>query len=328
MQTPLEPGWILRERYAIREIIGRGGMGSIYLAEDSRLPGRLCAVKEVQQDPDLPAGLREQGREQFYREARLLAQLDHPNLPKVSDYFSDSDRDYLVMDFVPGEDVKSLMDRARRDGEFLPVAEVLAWADQLADALEYLHSQDPPIIHRDIKPSNLKVTPSGLLKLVDFGLVKQMVPDEMTVTVIQGRGTALYTPLEQYGGDTGHTDARSDIYAFGGTLYHLLTNHPPVEAKQRFLQPGSLRPLRDLNPDVDPWVEEAVLWAMALHPDGRPSSIGELRTALGSGHLPRRPGRPAPSALQLAREILASPTDRALAVSAVVLLLLAAITTI
>ena len=144
------------------------------------------------------------------------------------------------MDYIPGEDLKKLLDQARQKGELLPQNEVLNWADQLLSAIEYLHRQDPPVIHRDIKPSNLKLTPSGVLKLVDFGLVKQMVPDEMTVTVIQGRGTALYTPLEQYGGDTGHTDARTDIYSLGATLYHLLTNQPPLEAKQRFFSAGQL----------------------------------------------------------------------------------------
>jgi serine/threonine-protein kinase len=255
-------------------------MGSIYLAEDNRLPGRLCALKEVHQDESLPEDMREQGHEQFYREASVLARLDHPNLPKVSDFFSEGECDYLVMDFVPGEDLKLLMDQARRESTFLAQQDILTWASQLADALEYLHNQPSPVIHRDIKPSNLKLTPSGLLKLVDFGLVKQMAPDEMTVTVIQGRGTALYTPLEQYGGDEGHTDARSDIYAFGATLYHLMTNHPPAEAKQRFLRPDALRKLREINPDIDPSVEDAILWAMELHPDERPQDVESLRQAL------------------------------------------------
>jgi serine/threonine-protein kinase len=280
MPEPLASGQVLRDRYVIRKIIGRGGMGSIYLAEDNRLPGRLCALKEVDQEPTLPEAARAQAREQFYREASVLARLDHPNLPKVSDFFSEANRDYLVMDYVPGDDLKTLMDQTRRSGRRLPVAEVLHWANQLADALEYLHSQDPPVIHRDIKPGNLKITPSGLVKLVDFGLVKQMAPDEMTVTVIQGRGTAQYTPLEQYGGDTGHTDSRSDIYAFGATLYHLLTSQPPPEAKLRFLNSAILSPLRALNPEINPQLEHAVLWAMALHPDDRPQDIAALRHAL------------------------------------------------
>src|SRR4030067_1393953 len=121
MPITLDPGTLLRERYEIRQIIGRGGMGSIYLAEDVRLPGRLCALKEVAQDPELPEASRLQGREQFYQEASVLARLDHPNLPKVSDYFSDGARDYLARDFVPGEDLKTLMDQARRARRFLPV---------------------------------------------------------------------------------------------------------------------------------------------------------------------------------------------------------------
>ena len=271
---------VLRDRYILKQAIGRGGMGSIYLADDNRLEGRLCAVKVVQQDPNLSDELKQQGRDQFYREASVLARLDHPNLPKVSDFFSEGDLDYLVMDFIPGDDLKSLMVRERGQGRFLPLKDILAWADQLADALNYLHSQDPPVIHRDIKPSNLKLTAQGLIKLVDFGLVKQMLPDEMTITVIQGRGTVLYTPLEQYGGDTGHTDARSDIYSFGATLYHLATNTAPVEAKERFLRPDSLIAPRNLNSGISPEIEAAILWAMALHPDSRPSQVDDFRQTL------------------------------------------------
>lgn len=287
MSIEIEPGLVLRERYIIREIIGRGGMGSIFLAEDRRLPGRLCAVKQVRHDQNLPETHRDQTREQFYREASVLARLDHPNLPKVSDFFSESDNDYLVMDYVPGDDLKSRLDQARREGHFLDQDEVLQWAAQISDALSYLHNQEPPVIHRDIKPSNLKITPTRLVKLVDFGLVKQMVPDEMTITVIQGRGTALYTPIEQYGGDAGHTDPRSDIYALGATLYHLLTGHPPVEAKQRFLKPNILPLPRTINPAIDPHVEQAILWALALHPDERPQDIQSFQKALfGAAPIP------------------------------------------
>lgn len=303
MATLVKPGITLRDRYIITRVIGRGGMGSIYLADDNRLSGRICAIKEVYQGDDLPDDLRDQGRDQFYREASVLARLDHPNLPKVSDFFSEDSRDYLVMDFVPGDDLKSLMDRARRKNEFLTLHDVLKWADQIADALEYLHSQDPPVIHRDIKPSNLKLTPNGLIKLVDFGLVKQMVPDEMTVTVIQGRGTAIYTPLEQYGGDTGHTDPRSDVYAFGATLYHLLTNQPPAEAKQRFLRPQLLTPPSELNPAITPPIEEAILWAMALHPDERPSQVFSFRQALASGRPASRDLNGTATSFQLATTV-------------------------
>lgn len=323
MPEPLGAGQVLRDRYVIREIIGRGGMGSIYLAEDNRLPGRLCAVKEVQQDRSIPEGMRAQSRDQFYREASVLARLDHPNLPKVSDYFSDGDRDYLVMDFVPGQDLKTLMDQARRKGNFLPTADVLGWASQLLDALAFLHRQDPPVIHRDIKPSNLKLTPDGLVKLVDFGLVKQMVPDEVTVTVIQGRGTALYTPLEQYGGDTGHTDPRSDLYAFGATFYHLLTNRAPTEAKQRFLRPDILIPPSEINPAIPTRAEEAILWAMALHPDDRPPNVEALRAALESGRVSIGPDtRPIATGGGL-DQLLPTSFDRSLALVAVLLAVIA-----
>jgi serine/threonine-protein kinase len=322
----LAPDQVLRDRYVIQKIIGKGGMGSIYLAEDSRLSGRLCAIKEVRQDPNMPENMRSQGRDQFYREASVLARLDHPNLPKVSDFFSEEESDYLVMDFVPGEDLKTLMDKARRRNTFLDQSDVLAWADQLAAALEYLHGQPQPVIHRDIKPSNLKLTPSGLVKLVDFGLVKQMVPEEMTVTVIQGRGTALYTPLEQYGGDSGHTDPRTDIYAFGATLYHLLTNQPPVEAKQRFLRPDSLPEPRELNPEIEPQVEQSILWAMSLHPDQRPQSIAEFRAALGSTGVRRQMDAASPAILQ--KLAFMTRIDWVLAGAAFLLLLVAAVATV
>ena len=286
MPTPLKTGEVLRSRYKIRRIIGHGGMGSIYLADDLRLEGRQCALKEVEHDRTLPQEVVSQARDQFLREATVLARLDHPNLPKVSDFFSIGARDYLAMDYVPGNDLRTLMMEARQRGVYLPEAEVLSWASQLADALSYLHDQSPPILHRDIKPSNLKVTPSGLLKLVDFGLVKLLASEEMTITILQGRGTALYTPLEQYGGDTGHTDRRSDVYAFGATLYYLMTNQPPVEARERFLHPENLVPPRQINPNISARTEKAILWAMNLHPDERPQSVDLFRQALIGNWVP------------------------------------------
>jgi len=194
------------------------------------------------------------------------------------------------------------MVESRKRGEFLSEREVLGWAGQLADALTYLHSQDPPILHRDIKPSNLKLTPSGVLKLVDFGLVKLLTSDEVTITILQGRGTALYTPLEQYGGDTGHTDARSDVYAFGATLYHLLTNERPIEARELFLHPDALIPPREFNPNISQRTERAILWAMSLHPEERPMDVDAFRQALlGDWNPITRPkgSLPAPSLADL-----------------------------
>jgi serine/threonine-protein kinase len=281
MSQTLPVGAVLRDRYEIVDLIGQGGMGAVYQAEDLRLRGRVCALKEVLPELISGPGMEAQAHDQFYREASTLARLDHPNLPKVSDYFAQDSREYLVMDFVPGQDLRQLIEDARRSETFLDEATVLEWAAQLCDALTYLHTQDPPVLHRDIKPSNIKLTPRGMVKLVDFGLVKLLQPDESrTVTVVQGRGTVAYTPLEQYGGDTGHTDVRSDLYALGATFYHLLTNQPPADAKQRFLKPGSLTPPRDINPRVSPQTERAILAAMAQHPDDRPASVEAFRQLL------------------------------------------------
>ena len=290
MTVALKTGEVLHGRYRISERIGQGGMGNIYLADDLRLEGRQCALKEVEHDRSVPSKLLKEARTQFLNEATVLARLDHPNLPKVSDFFTNGPRDYLVMDYIPGKDLRQRMLEAKKNNAFLIEDDVLGWANQLADALTYLHNQTPPLVHRDVKPSNLKTTANGVLKLVDFGLVKALGPDEMTVTVIQGRGTALYTPLEQYGGDGLHTDVRSDIYAFGCTLYHLLTNTPPTDARERFLRPDSQVAPRRLNPGISPRTERGILWAMELHPDDRPASTEDLRQFLiGTRELPARP---------------------------------------
>ena len=329
MLPPLKNGEVLRSRYKIRERIGQGGMGSIYLADDTRLKGRECALKEVEFDRAFPEKIREEAREQFLREATVLARLDHPNLPKVSDFFSNGPRDYLVMDYVPGSDLRLMMLEARRKHNFLPEKEVLAWADQIASALSYLHSQEPPIVHRDIKPSNLKLMPYGLIKLVDFGLVKILAPEEVTITIIQGQGTALYTPLEQYGGSDVHTDIRSDIYAFGATLYHMLTNESPADARKRFLSPESLVPIRDINPHISQRTDKAVQWAMSLHPDERPQTVDEFRKALlgytESPTIPLPTRRQRPESIS---EYLSHPTETTLAWSAAVLLLISLLTTL
>lgn len=281
MSQILQIGSVLRDRYEIIDLVGQGGMGAVYKADDLRLRGRICALKEILPELISAPGMEDQAHDQFYREASVLARLDHPNLPKVSDFFNQDGREYLVMDFVPGQDLRQLVEEARRRDTFLPEESVLAWGAQLCDALSYLHTQDPPVLHRDIKPSNIKLTPRGVVKLVDFGLVKLLQPDESrTVTVVQGRGTVAYTPLEQYGGDSGHTGIRSDIYSLGATLYHLTTGQPPADARQRFLKPGSLIPPRDINPRLSPHTERAILAAIAQHPDDRPATVEALRALL------------------------------------------------
>lgn len=288
MLPPLPAGTILRQRYKITNMVGQGGMGSIYRAEDLRLPGRLCAIKEVQPETGAAPEVQAQAQEQFLQEASILARLDHPNLPKVSDFFQEEGRAFLVMDFVPGRDLRELILDTWGQGEALTETQVMDWAVQIIDALDYLHTHEPPVLHRDIKPANLKLTPTNRIKLVDFGLVKLMDQDDVrTITVVQGRGTVLYTPLEQYGGDSGHTDPRSDIYALGATLYHLLTGQAPPSAKSRFLNPGRLQPPRQLNGALGEAVSDAVLWAMEMHPDQRPADVNQLLRALQGSE--RRP---------------------------------------
>ncbi|MBN1219779.1 MAG: serine/threonine protein kinase [Anaerolineae bacterium] len=278
MPANLQPGDILRERYHIVGLIGQGGMGAVYLADDTRLTGRQCAIKETHLMSNLSEAVAQAARKQFYQEASTLARLDHPGLPKVNDFFSIEERDYLVMDFVPGRDLLEIVTGVRREGRFLDQAIVLAWTDQLCDTLAYLHSRQPPVLHRDIKPANIKLTPDNRLKLVDFGLVKPLDPDDpSTLTGLQGAGSLPYAPLEQYVDYLGHTDARSDVYALGATLYHLLSGVQPACAQERFLSPESLAPLQEINPEVSPGVAEAIAAAMALHPKDRPPSIAHWR---------------------------------------------------
>jgi serine/threonine protein kinase len=283
MYQNLAPGATLRDRYEILGLVGQGGMGAVYKAADRRLPGRVCAVKEIWPPPGTTMEALAQAREQFLREASTLARLDHPNLPKVSDFFSEpsggesdpeSVRDYLVMDYVPGRDLQQIVNEARREGRFLDEAEVLGWMAPLCDALTYLHGQDPSVVHRDVKPANIKLTPDGRIKLVDFGLVKPLDPeDPRTLTGVRGIGSLPYTPLEQYAGELGHTDVRSDLYGLGATLYHLLTGCAPASAQERFLQAEVLPPVRQVNPHVSREVERAVEAAMALHPNDRPATV-------------------------------------------------------
>jgi serine/threonine protein kinase len=284
VRTVLQAGDTLRERYEIQTLIGQGGMGAVYLASDRRLPGRRCAIKEIrlmlQQGPEFLAAVRAQ----FAQEAAVLARLDHPTLPKVSDYFSQDGSDYLVMDFVPGQDLAEVIKEARRHGRVLPEVQVLAWAETLCDALTYLHLQEPPILHRDIKPANIKLLPDGRLKLVDFGLVQsvQLEPDDgRTLTGLRGVGSLPYLPLEQYGAEVAGSDPRADIYALGATLYHLLTGRQPLTAQERFLKPDSFAAPRLVNPAISPRVERALLRALALRPQDRPATAVEFKRQLG-----------------------------------------------
>jgi serine/threonine-protein kinase len=285
MSVNLQPDEFLRNRYKIVGLIGTGGMGAVYLANDTRLTGRQCAIKETQFAITLSNQVVEMARKQFYQEASILAQLDHPGLPKVSDYFSVNDRDYLVMDFVPGENLQEILRRTQRENRFLDEATVLEWVDQICDTLIYLHSRQPPVLHRDIKPANIKLMPEGWLKLVDFGLVKPLDPENSnTLTGLQGMGSLPYAPLEQYLDHLGHTNACSDLYALGATIYHLLTNKTPISAQERFLSPEALPSPIEINPKISAHVSETILKAMASHPKDRPASIKLWQQMLHQNH--------------------------------------------
>lgn len=288
-------GTVLRERYRVEAAVGEGGMGAVYLADDLRLPGRRCAVKQVSWPAGLPAAAARAQAEAFLHEAALLARLDHPALPKVSDYFESAAGAWLVMDYVAGQDLRAVLVDALSRRRQLDERQVVRWAEDACAALTYLHSQSPPIVHRDIKPANLKLTPDGQIKLVDFGLAHPVeTADARTVTVLAGAGSRPYQPLEQYG-DGAHVDARADVYALGATVYQLLTGHAPPSAQERFLGSRPLPPLPSLRPDVAPHVARAVMCAMALHPDDRPPSAEALRRLLTGVAGDSADGTPSPS---------------------------------
>ncbi len=206
----VEIGTLLQDRYLIEKQIGRGGMGAVFIAVDQKFGSRVAIKETFYQDSELG--------EAFEREARLLNSLHHPILPHVSDYFSEGGVYFLVMEYIEGEDLSEILER---DGAF-PVSDVIHWASGILDGLDYLHSQEPPIIHRDIKPNNLKLTSRRNIILLDFGLAKETTGDTQSMRSIFGY-SKRYSPLEQIEG-TG-TDARSDIFSLGATLFHLLTGN-------------------------------------------------------------------------------------------------------
>lgn len=259
-------------------------MGAVYLATDTRLTGQKWAVKEMSM-AQLPPKEIPQAIRDFQGEAELLARLNHPNLPKAQTTFEQNGRWYFVMEYVEGENLLDLL--PARGGAF-PENEVLEWAKQLCDALEYLHTQHPPIIFRDLKPANIMLEPGGHIKLIDFGIARFFKPGQTSDTT--NMGSPDYAALEQFG--SGQTDARSDIHALGATLYHLLTGNPPPKANERALDPKLLIPAQRVNPTVSVRTGNAIDKALAVHPNQRYQSMRELRVAL----VPVTAPRPLPSA--------------------------------
>src|SRR5262245_14932464 len=294
----LAPNTLLQDRYLVMRLLGQGGMGAVYHATDRKF-GNAVALKETfYNDMQL--------RKAFSHEARLLNRLRHAALPVVTDYFAIGERQFLVMQYIPGKDLEQLLADRKTQGQGVFVSsQVLRWADQLLDALEYLHSQKPPIIHRDIKPQNLKLTPRGEVILLDFGLAKGIVTHQSQASQSIRGYTPNYASLEQIRG-TG-TDARSDIYSIGATIYHLLTGEMPQDALTRSTailmgQPDPMKPIASMNPTVPAAVTQVIEKAMSPHPDQRYSSAAAIRQALRSAAI-----NPPPVSLHRAQTLTDEP---------------------
>jgi serine/threonine protein kinase/Tol biopolymer transport system component len=262
----LEHETILHNRYRIQENLGQGGMGSVYRAVDENLSVDV-AVKEN-------LFTTEEYARQFRLEAVILANIRHPNLPRVSDHFVIAgEGQYLVMDFIEGEDLRQRMERLG----VLPEDEVILIGAAICDALSYLHARKPPILHRDIKPGNVKISPDGHIFLVDFGLAKIMQGNQATTTGARAM-TPGYSPPEQYG--TARTDARTDIYSLGATLYAALTGVIPEDGLARAMDNAQLTPLRKRNPEVTRRLAAAIERAMEVDPADRFQNADEFKLAM------------------------------------------------
>lgn len=253
---------ILQNRYRIDRVLGQGGMGTVYLARDSRLDDRLCVVKELRDD-----FYRDEDKQRalsfFDREVRMLARLKHSNIVQVSDYFSEQGKYFLVMEYVEGENLHSIMQK--REGEPFQENQVVSWAIQICDVLTYLHGQDPPVIYRDLKPSNIMINTDEQLKLVDFGIARKIETDDENTRVV----SAGYSPPEQY---WGAANIQSDIYALGATIYFLLSGMDP--------EPLKSNSPREANSEVSEYMDTIVRKCMSQETSQRFLTAAELREAL------------------------------------------------
>ena len=262
----LERGAFLHNRYRILEILGQGGMGSIYRAIDENL-GVEVAVKENLFTTDEYA-------RQFRREAIILANLRQSNLPRVSDHFViEGQGQYLVMDYIEGEDLRERMDRV---GE-IPESDILEIGMAICEAMSYMHTRKPPVLHRDIKPGNVKITTLGHIYLVDFGLAKVVQAGQQTSTGARAM-TPGYSPPEQYG--AARTDHRSDIYSLGATMYAALGGAIPEDSLARTMEQTELTPLRRRNSKISRRAASAIEKALEVHPDDRFQTADEFKQAL------------------------------------------------
>jgi len=296
MYSFLSPGTVLQGHYRILRVLGGGGMGAVYLAEDSRRPGFHVAVKEMRTESEASGDVaspeaqaeRQQAIASFEREADILKPLTHPNLPSFGESFEANGRPYVVMEFVPGESFEKKLERL--DGKPMSEREAVYYRIQVARVLRYLHSQTPPIIFRDVKPANIMVMPNYQVKLIDFGIARKYKAGQRKDTV--SMGTAAYAPFEQFG--KGQTDGRSDIYSLAATLFHALTGRPPTPATT----PNGLR---DLNAAVTPATEQLIVRAMDRDMGKRPQSAREMEQELRQCYgIPFKEPDPMPGALAAA----------------------------
>ena len=272
----LQVGSKLSGRYRIDGVLGQGGMGAVYQGCLESLGNKRVAIKEMEVPFSNEATLQ-QAVEQFKKEATFLAHLDHPNLVKVTDFFTEGNKHYLVMEHVDGETLQARLERLGRPLEW---SELNPWAQSLAEVLHYLHSQDPAILFRDLKPANVMIDKNGRLKLIDFGIARTAQPGTETSTFLKGTGTNGFSPIEQYGmGES--TDHRSDIYSFGATLYYLLTGKIPPEAiarvssNKRLIVPSTANP--KLNSSMDKFLERC----LAIRQDERYQTMEQVLRHLG-----------------------------------------------
>lgn len=272
----IETGKTLQNRYRIDKQIGQGGMGAVYVATDERF-NSMVAIKET-------LCMDDNFRKAIEREARLLNSLKHIALPRVSDHFEENDSQFLVMEFIPGEDLFCILET---QGKPFEIDQVLKWADQLLDALDFLHNQEMPVVHRDIKPQNLKVTPHGQVVLLDFGLAKGNPTDAGHHTAAKSifGYSRNYASLEQIQG-TG-TDPRSDIYSLAATLYHLLTGSVPEDALTRAMavlsqKPDPLIAANALRSEIPAGVAGLLRKALDLNASERPHTAREMRQMLAN----------------------------------------------
>ena len=280
----LEPDTLLLDRYMIVKRVGGGGMGSVYMARDKRLADRACAVKEM---IELFAddNQRSKAVDDFKREAEVLAQLEHPSIPTIYDYFIETGRYYLVMKWIGGGD---LAEQMRRSGGKVDERIVTKWALQICDVLSYIHSQVPPIIYRDLKPANLMLDDkTGRVMLVDFGIARTVRPTEKGVTAI---GTMGYAPPELF---SGKVEPRSDIYSLGATIFHMMTGTDPQDNPLLIFDFTKNPRPSQINPAISPEMERILMKSVAHKPEDRPASAAELKRLLEE-HLARV--QPSPSA--------------------------------